>query len=191
MGVSKEKSNSVRGKKFGALTPVSKLGKTSYGKKQWKCLCDCGKYTKSTENHLKSGARVSCGCQIHRKKYLKDIKDLCIADKFRQYVKGAKYRKYSFNLTKEEFGELIFQNCHYCDSPPSNIFSVKSKNRIQTFEKETKYNGVDRVNNNKGYHKNNCVPCCKTCNTMKMKLSKEEFLEHISKIYENSKKKET
>ena len=61
-------SDCSSGEKFGALTPRFKRGKTSYGKKQWLCECDCGKMTKATEGHLKSGARVSCGCRIHRRK---------------------------------------------------------------------------------------------------------------------------
>lgn len=43
--------------------------------------------------------------------------------------------------------------------------------------------GIDRVENDKGYTKQNSAPCCKICNYMKRTMTKEEFLEHIEKIY--------
>ena len=187
MAHSKEK-NSIKGKKFGALTPVAKLGKTSYGKIQWKCLCDCGKHTKAVENHLKSGARVSCGCRIHRKKYLLTIEELCAQDKLAQYRKGARQRGYTFNLDKDYFMDMIFKECHYCGEVGSNTFNLKSSKNRQTYETTVNYNGLDRIDNNKGYEKDNCVTCCKYCNIMKMDLTQEDFFSKIKMIYEKSAK---
>ncbi|HEC67150.1 MAG TPA: hypothetical protein ENI23_17875 [bacterium] len=42
--------------------------------------------------------------------------------------------------------------------------------------------GLDRVDNKKGYELENCVPCCKICNSMKMTMDKDEFLKHIKRI---------
>lgn len=36
-----------------------------------------------------------------------------------------------------------------------------------------------------GYFKENVVPCCKTCNFMKLRLSQEDFVKHIQKIANN------
>lgn len=44
--------------------------------------------------------------------------------------------------------------------------------------------GVDRIDNTKGYIKGNCVTCCKWCNMMKKNLSVEDFIKHITKIYD-------
>lgn len=33
----------------------------------WKCLCDCGKETEAQAEHLKRGARTSCGCRVGNK----------------------------------------------------------------------------------------------------------------------------
>lgn len=44
-------------------------------------------------------------------------------------------------------------------------------------------NGVDRIDSNKGYTKDNCVPCCKICNQMKSNIDIGTFLTQISKIY--------
>ena len=46
-------------------------------------------------------------------------------------------------------------------------------------------NGIDRIDNNKGYTKENCVPCCDICNRIKMDLPYNVFIEHITKCYKN------
>lgn len=79
--------------------------------------------------------------------------------KYSQYKGDAKRRNYEFFLTFEQFSELINKECHYCPTTPSR--------------------GVDRVNNNLGYIVENCVPCCKRCNEMKMNNSVEEFYSHV------------
>ena len=47
------------------------------------------------------------------------------------------------------------------------------------------YNGLDRVDNNKGYFEDNVVPCCGVCNKMKGTMKQEEFLNLIFQIYNN------
>ena len=47
------------------------------------------------------------------------------------------------------------------------------------------YNGIDRVDNNRGYEIENVVPCCTSCNSAKMDLSKEDFLCRIKRCYDN------
>ncbi len=44
-------------------------------------------------------------------------------------------------------------------------------------------NGIDRVDNHKGYHKDNCVTCCTVCNTGKGDRTLEEFMAWVSAIY--------
>jgi len=48
------------------------------------------------------------------------------------------------------------------------------------------YNGIDRVDNAIGYLTDNCVACCKVCNRAKLQMSKNEFFDHIKKIYERN-----
>jgi hypothetical protein len=45
------------------------------------------------------------------------------------------------------------------------------------------YNGIDRVDNKKGYTEENCVSCCGLCNRMKMKMGLSDFAKHIQKIH--------
>ncbi len=58
-------------------------------------------------------------------------------------------------ISEEEFNSISSQCCYYCDKEGLN--------------------GIDRFDNNKGYQKDNCVPCCKHFNYVKGNLSKEDF----------------
>lgn len=182
--------NDLRNQKFGALTALFKAGKTEANKAIWKCLCDCGNYTKAVAGHLKSGARVSCGCRkLNKIQYWLKIEDVCTKGVIKQYQGEAKRRNLEFNLSYEQFKVLLFENCHYCNKKPSNKFNTFRNTYNQTYDKYCYYNGIDRINNTKGYFMENCVSCCKTCNIMKMALGKDKFLSHIKRIYNFSIKK--
>jgi len=83
------------------------------------------------------------------------------------YQSNAKKRKREWDLTQEQFVELVQGKCHYCG-----------------FKPEDRLNGVDRVDNTKGYTISNCVTCCKPHNLMKGTLTKQEFTESIKRMYE-------
>ena len=78
----------------------------------------------------------------------------------------AKRRKIAFDLTYDQFISFWQKSCTYC------------KGAITTI-------GLDRVDNNIGYVHNNVVPCCRTCNVMKQKMSVVSFISHIKKINAN------
>ena len=99
-----------------------------------------------------------------------------------QYIRHAYERGLEFNLTDEEFDDLIFSNCHYCNSEPSSATYLNS-DRLNKTNQEFKNNGIDRIDSSKGYTIDNCVPCCPICNRMKLNYSLDLFKSHISKIY--------
>jgi hypothetical protein len=83
----------------------------------------------------------------------------------RSYVEGAKKRNLDFLLTAKEFEELIKKPCFYCGQiNPSG------------------FNGVDRVENSKGYVIENVVSCCTKCNRMKSNFHYREFIDHCVTI---------
>lgn len=45
--------------------------------------------------------------------------------------------------------------------------------------------GIDRVDSSKGYTVENTVSCCSVCNTMKLDLSKEDWIKKMRAILEN------
>ena len=87
-------------------------------------------------------------------------------------------RGYFFELTKEEFKILTSSDCYYCGQNPNQLHNT-NKNK---FNGNYIHNGVDRVDNSKGYIINNCVACCWKCNKMKGSWTQEEFINHCKKI---------
>ncbi len=99
---------------------------------------------------------------------------------FRRYNSYKSERK-KFSLTLEEFRILTQSNCYYCGSEPKQVsYRYKGLGYGAYI-----YNGLDRINSDLGYFKENVVPCCKICNSMKLRLSQEDFVKHVQKIVNN------
>jgi len=172
----------LKNKRFSRLLVVKEAPKRK-GRTRWLCQCDCGNVKEIDTRHLTrdgDGTR-SCGCLL--KEHLDNSKLSYGEASFHRllslYKRGAKSRNFEFNLSDIQFKKLTKENCHYCGRDPKNTISGK------TYYGEYIYNGVDRVDNNKGYTLDNCVSCCCICNKMKMKLSVDDFLDRIKKIYMN------
>jgi hypothetical protein len=96
------------------------------------------------------------------------------------YKYDASRRDIEFNLSKNEFSYLVLQKCIYCHSEGEGYYGMGA-------------GGIDRINSTKDYNINNCVPCCSTCNIMKLNYTKESFLNkclQITKHMNNNKKLE-
>ena len=103
---------------------------------------------------------------------------------YRTYKKGAEVRNLNFDISFDEFNDLVSKNCVYCGSEPTIPISKRYEQSKQfTTDPDAKFNGIDRIDSSKGYTIDNCVPCCSKCNSMKLDYTKQEFLEHIHKIY--------
>lgn len=97
------------------------------------------------------------------------------------YRTNAKTRNVDFELSKQDFLNLVGLNCFYCGQEPIESQFSKSANRSTV---KFLHNGVDRLDSKKGYVLDNCVPCCSMCNLMKNKFSLEDFINKIKQIYE-------
>ncbi len=98
---------------------------------------------------------------------------------------GARKRGYEWSITKADFVKLIYDNCYYCGTRPSNeINPVKWMNMTYSNNDDCiiKYNGLDRIDSTKGYLLENVVTCCYQCNTAKMDYTQEEFLQLVNRI---------
>jgi len=176
-----EKRIDYTGTVIGYLSAVS-VTPEKYGREflwEWKCVC--GKKIVRRPSQIKAGRNKSCGCKqaemVDKAKRL-PAGEAAFRQLFRSYKNGARNRNYSFDLSMEDFRELTKQNCYYCGDTPSLIYSIKANNT-----KNYVYNGVDRIDNTKGYIKGNVVPCCGTCNRMKMNSIFSDFLSKVEKIY--------
>jgi predicted nucleic acid-binding Zn-ribbon protein len=79
--------------------------------------------------------------------------------------KSVERREKENSLTKEEFLQYIQTPCYYCN-----------------YYDENEINGIDRIDNLKGYSKENCVTACKTCNRMKHIFHPVFFIEKAKLI---------
>ena len=52
----------LHGHRFGRLVVLERAGTAKGGSAIWRCLCDCGKFSKVNGNSLRSGSTLSCGC---------------------------------------------------------------------------------------------------------------------------------
>lgn len=99
--------------------------------------------------------------------------------KLAKYKARCKTKKITFNLTLSQFDQIVRQSCYYCGAAPA----VRNKEkRYQDY----KCNGLDRVDNDKGYIAGNVVACCPTCNQLKSNMSVSEFYTMVNSIYKHS-----
>lgn len=167
----------LTGQVFGKLTVLKRGPNTSKGRNrvQWHCKCDCGNNTLVLRTNLKSGNVKSCGCLNKLKNGEANFNVL-----YSNYKRNAKNRGYSFNLTKAQFKKITKQNCFYCGIEPK-MEKINNKRNNGKYL----YNGVDRVDNKKGYSVDNCVAACKECNLGKGKKHIKEFLNWIKRVSSN------
>jgi hypothetical protein len=160
----------ILGQKFGLLTAIrrgeSRTSGDSRNISTWECECACGSIRSYFTSSLRSGNSTSCGCRAIATAASR-VQSMAFLEGqvYCSYRATSKRRGRSFNLSKEQTREIIFKDCHYCDKPPSNIW--RSRNRKHTLPIDLVYNGIDRVDNSRGYDFDNVVPCCRECNTIK------------------------
>lgn len=159
----------------GRWVTVRRATKSNHGQVYWECRCVCGVVRDVLAKDLKSGRSRSCGClqreaavtcprMQYQDRATAAFNALCCT-----YRCNAVRRKLGWQLTHEECSVLFASNCDYCGAPPSSLKRVRGRS-------EFKYNGIDRVDNSRGYEIGNVVPCCSKCNTAKSTMSRGEFL---------------
>jgi hypothetical protein len=158
------------GQKFGLLTVTNHHSRA----RGYNCCCDCGNTTIVRTWALKTGRQFSCGCAPRR---LKRGHEPAQNEVYKNYKQAADRRGHDFKLTKDEFCGLIACACHYCGSPPSLLSPLPR-------HPEFRFNGVDRVDNTKGYLLDNCVPCCAICNRSKSVLALDEWLAWVKRVHD-------
>ena len=184
------------GDRFGRLTVIKYAGQGEYEKNLWLCQCDCGNTKIVSTGDLRAGYIQSCGClkkengEIYiRKNGITGGKKLLRGEAaFRVILRGlkanAKQRNLEWTLSEKEVRDLIQEPCYYCGRLPQN----HSNNKYIQNECNGDFpsNGLDRVDNSKGYTRDNVVSCCSQCNSMKEKMNISEFKDQITKIYKHS-----
>lgn len=78
---------------------------------------------------------------------------------YRDYKYRASVRNIEFNLTEDEFNEIVFGECFYCG-----------------YISQDDHNGIDRLRINDVYKVGECVSCCGICNLMKSCIDFNVFI---------------
>lgn len=155
------------GQAFGSVVPIEHLSD-----KGWKCLCTCGQI-KILPKHfiLKNKNNEQCYC-------LKKLPgEASWNRRFKSHTSGCKSRNLINEINKELFIEICSKKCSYCNSDPKDwnpnikldgTFIKKWEGHIirqSTIDEAwIKCNGIDRIDNDKGYTLENSVSCCMDCN---------------------------
>lgn len=162
----------------------------------WKAKCDCGNITYVVPYDVRSGNTTSCGCYR------------IALSKEKGSINGQKCRKYDPIISSarvvwehykdckfETFYKLSQENCFYCNRPPHRTFNVGSQKKKGYYNSEYQklhgnftYNGLDRIDSSQGHIENNIVSCCWDCNKSKMDMSLKDFLSHIERIYNHTRR---
>uniref|UniRef100_A0A6G6AB97 Uncharacterized protein n=1 Tax=Borely moumouvirus TaxID=2712067 RepID=A0A6G6AB97_9VIRU len=119
------------------------------------------KLNEDPDGYRKRNAEVQAKYRaLHPDKFNKyGLYNTSIKNKYTMYQYYAKIKGYNFELTKDEFKNLVESDCYYCGC-----------------QREKYLNGIDRLNNNEGYNIENTVTACKICNNMKNSLNESTFI---------------
>jgi hypothetical protein len=166
----------------------------------WKCICSCeNKTIKNIRgSSLEDNGSKSCGCLIietvikNHPKIRKGKGEAGFNKLYRSYRNKAIGRGIYFDDSldfKEYFKKNTKENCYNCGKIPKQIQS----NVSQTYSEEGRehaqyiYNGIDRIDSDKGYEFGNIVACCGQCNCSKSDYEQKEFDDWIINVYNHKK----
>lgn len=118
--------------------------------------------------NIKSSCYEKMNKEKRRKQHYKWHKDNPVKISFGVYKRGARSRDLPFELTEGQFSAIVTNKdgCVYCGKQST----------------DTKILGIDRIDNDKGYTKDNAMPCCWWCNRAKGTIAASEFVEHCKSV---------
>ncbi len=177
--------------KYTRLLVIKENSKRLKNQVTWVCKCDCGNIVNKTTRQLRTENNKSCGCLLkenarkigfgNRKgKGESGLNNLYIV-----YRSNAKNKNLPFDIDLNFFYLLTQCPCYYCNKMPSQVFRPNRRTIEGGLYAQYIYNGLDRIDSNKGYVKDNLLPCCKICNYAKRSMSILEFKNWIKTIYNN------
>lgn len=170
----------LTGRVFGNLTVRAYDAEGSL----WKCECSCGNFVYKKGGTLIANRTNSCGCKYSEtlsKVRVKDSHKRIAKSIMKGYMYNARNRNLEFDITLDEFSQLLDNPCHYCGRIRATYFNDGDMVFPIT---DFYYNGVDRVDNARGYIKGNYVACCKTCNISKRDMTVSDWTAWIKRVYE-------
>ncbi len=164
------------GKKFNRLTGEKFHHQGKGGLAYFKFVCECGRRKVLCGTDVSNGKTKSCGC-LKRTVEPENIGRAAAHMLYCTYKYNAKSRGLDFSLSEVNFLSITKMPCKYCGIYPEKEYRGANKKSSPYV-----YNGIDRVDNLKGYIRKNCVPCCSVCNQAKHNLSISAFQKWVRRI---------
>jgi len=134
----------LMGHRFGRLTVLKRVENSNYGKAIWLCKCDCGNQKNILSNSLKSGRTKSCGClsQPHGHK--------CQNQRNKTYTVWVGMNQRCHNSNHTAYKNYGGRGIKVCEK------WMKFEGFLQDMGEKPEGLTLDRIDNNKGYCKENC-----------------------------------
>ena len=174
--------------RYGRLFVVKYKGKDDRRKHLWLCRCDCGNEKIVVADNLSSGKSKSCGClkkELLSKKgnqfgLYEDRQEAMMKVQYSHLKRRHKQNKMVGDILGfNTFSILSKSKCKYYGLEHSKEIEDRlneSKTKKRLSSEVLKINGIDRIDNNIGYTKENSAPCCKYCNFAKHTMSEGIFM---------------
>lgn len=168
------------GSRWGRLTVIERVSVGAGQRSGYRFRCDCGTELVARPYQIRGKADPKCKkCVDIDRRGKPNMKnrigplERTINDQWNTFRKNARNKAPTF-ISKEEWLDLALSDCVYCGAKPSNV-----RKAAASHSEDFHYNGVDRIDSDQGYSKDNCQPCCWVCNRMKGNMTEEDFLSHI------------
>lgn len=166
----------MSGQKFGRLTVIERVAnKPNSSMARWLCKCDCGNEVTVNGGGLRYRRTNSCGCykdEITFKGYNTLSKMY-----WNQVINRAKRKNMLLEITIEQAWEQWEKQNGRCALTGQELSLLRSYSNKQTAS-------LDRIDNNKGYTKDNIQWVHKEINMMKHSRSNSRFIELCIQVAE-------
>lgn len=171
----------LTGQTFGRLTVGEDLPSRTYpnGRRegQARCVCICERRVVVSNAKLLNGHTQSCGC-LQREKSSLSHGQAAENRALYKIKQGAYKRGLEWALSDEYVRGQLALPCFWC----GDIRANRDTHARGYLNGTPGWNGLDRLDNAKGYVYGNVVPSCGTCNRMRNQLTTDAFLERCRKI---------
>ena len=143
-----QKKYDLKGLKFSKLT-VLKFYSSINNRRYWLCICDCGNEAIVASSYLRNGSTQSCGC-LHKECWNKIVTKHNKSFS-QEYNSWANMKARCSNPNHPSFSYYGGKGITYCKEWDSFINFYNDMGELPTPN-----HTLDRIENNKGYSKDNC-----------------------------------